>query len=331
MKLAKLSAYKITPSHILQLIAVMAFPASLVIMGEGAKLNISLGHLIDTPSFNLTVAASLILAIIFKLGGNISIGKTLLATGIPLGLMSSYIGVILIVDSMSDPSSFGPATAVMLLTALYGGLTSALGYAVSYNSAKDAVRPVKKRYIIVAAITITILMIMGIGINQLSNLYDSSIILLYLVFIFSFLIFNKSKKHFTIVISDAALFTSIIIIIVSLISWFGHTSLDAEDSAVITGPIIFASLGVMYGALIYLFVYIFSLGCEAESKINVEKMNWHLIEVNSLLLFLAFAPISFSEYLEKKIEADQRQNESQENAALIESLVNRIEELERTR
>jgi hypothetical protein len=330
MKLAKLSAYKITPSHILQLIAVMAFPASLVIMGEAAKLKISLGALFDLPSFYITVAASLILAIIFKLGGNISIGKTLLATGIPLGLMSSYIGVILIVGNMSDPSSFGPATAVMLLTALYGGLISALGYAVSYNSAKDAVRPVKKRYIIVAAITIIILLIMAIGLDQLPSFYDSSIILLYLVFIFSFLIFNKSKKHFTIVISDAALFTSIIIIIVSLISWFGQTSLDAEDSAVITGPIVFASLGVMYGALIYLFVYIFSMGCEAESKINVEKMNWHLIEVNTLLLFLAFAPVSVSEYIEKTIEADQRQVESQENAALIENLVNRIEQLERT-
>ena len=43
---------------------------------------------------------------------------------------------------------------------------------------------------------------------------------------------------------------------------------------------------------------------EAESKINVEKMNWHLIEVNTLLLFLAFAPVSVSEYLEKTIEAD---------------------------
>ena len=330
MKLAKLSAYKITPSHILQLIAVMAFPASLVIMGEAAKLKISLGALFDLPSFYITVAASLILAIIFKLGGNISIGKTLLATGIPLGLMSSYIGVILIVSNMSDPSSFGLATAVMLLTALYGGLVSALGYAVFYSSAKDAVRPVKKRYIIAAIITITILLIMAIGLDQLPSFYDSSIILLYLVFIFSFLIFNKSKKHFTIVISDAALFTSIIIIIVSLISWFGQTSLDAEDSAVITGPIVFASLGVMYGALIYLFVYIFSMGCEAESKINVEKMNWHLIEVNTLLLFLAFAPVSVSEYIEKTIEADQRQVESQENAALIENLVNRIEQLERT-
>ena len=331
MKPDTLSAYKIKPSHILQLIAVMAFPASLVIMGEAAKLKISLGALVDLPSIQITLIASLILCIIFKLGGNISIGKTLLATGIPLGLMSSYIGVILIVGNMSDPSSFGPATAIMLLTALYGGLISALGYAVSYNSAKDAVRPVKKRYIIVAAITIIILLIMAIGLDQLPSFYDSSIILLYLVFIFSFLIFNKSKKHFTVAISDAALFTSIIIIIVSLISWFGQTSLDAEDSAVITGPIIFASLGVMYGALIYLFVYIFSMGCEAESKINVGKMNWHLIEVNSLLLFLAFAPISFSEYLEKKIEADQKQIESQENAALIESLVDRIEELERNR
>ena len=331
MKLAKFSTYKITLSHIMQLIAVLAFPASLVILGGGEKLNISLGHLIDIPSFNITVMASLILAIIFKLGGNVSIGKTLLATGIPLGLVSSYIGVIFIMSYMEDPSSFGPATAVMLLTALYGGLTSALGFAVSYSSVKDTVRPVKKPYIIAAIITITILLTNGIGIDQLPNFYDSSIILLYLVFIFSFLIFNKSKKHFTIVISDAALFTSIIIIIVSLISWFRQTSLDAEDSGVITGPIIFASLGVMYGALIYLFVYIFSMGCEAESKINVEKMNWHLIEVNSLLLFLAFAPTSFSAYLEKTIEVDQRQIESQENAALIESLVDRIEELERNR
>ena len=330
MKPNTLSAYKITPSHILQLIAVMAFPASLVIFGEGVKLNISLGLLVDIPSFNITVTASLILAIIFKLGGNISIGKTLLATGIPLGLMSSYIGVILIVSNMSDPSSFGAASAVMLLTALYGGLIYALGFAVSYNSVKNEIKPVKKRYIIIAAITITILVIISIGVDQLSYFYDSSIILLYLVFLFSFLIFSKSKKHFTIVISDAALFTSIIIIIVSLISWFGQTSLDAEDSAVVTGPIVFASLGVMYGALIYLFVYIFSMGCEAESKINVEKMNWHLIEVNTLLLFLAFSPVSVSEYIEKTIEADQRQVESQENAALIENLVNRIEELERT-
>ena len=331
MKPNTLSAYKITSSHILQLIAVMAFPTSLVIFGEGEKLNISLGNLIDMPSFYITVAASLVLAMIFKLGGNISIGKTLLATGIPLGLMSSYIGVILIVSNMSDPSAFGAASSLMLLTALYGGLISALGFAVSYNSAKDAVRPVKKRYIIVAAIALVMASIQAIGLDQLPIFFDSSIILLYLVFILSFLIFNKNKKHFTIVISDAVLFTSIIIIIVSLVSWFGKTSLDAEDSAVITGPIVFASLGVMYGALIYLFVYIFSMGCEAESKINVEKMNWHLIEVNSLLLFLAFAPISFSTYVEKKIEVDQRQVESQENAALIENLVNRIEELERTR
>ncbi|MDA9870676.1 hypothetical protein N9D35_02725 [Gammaproteobacteria bacterium] len=330
MKPNTLSAYKITPSHILQLIAVMAFPASLLIFDGGVKLNISLDVLVSIPAFYITVAASLILAIIFKLSGNIAIGKTLLATGIPLGLMSSYIGVILIVNNMSDLSSFGPAITVMLLTALYGGLISALGFAVSYSSVKDAVRPVKKRYIIAAAIAIIMLVINAIGVDQLPYFYDSSIILLYLVFIFSFLIFNKSKKHFTIVISDAALFTSIIIIIVSLISWFGQTSLDAEDSAVVTGPIVFASLGVMYGALIYLFVYIFSMGCEAESKINVEKMNWHLIEVNTLLLFLAFAPVSVSEYIEKTIEADQRQVESQENAALIENLVNRIEQLERT-
>ena len=59
MKPDTLSAYKIKPSHILQLIAVMAFPASLVIMGEAAKLKISLGALVDLPSIHITVASFL--------------------------------------------------------------------------------------------------------------------------------------------------------------------------------------------------------------------------------------------------------------------------------
>jgi hypothetical protein len=44
-----------------------------------------------------------------------------------------------------------------------------------------------------------------------------------------------------------------------------------------------------------------------------------------------FIFVIFLAYLEKTIEADQRQVESQENAALIENLVNRIEELEKAR
>jgi Ca2+/Na+ antiporter len=86
---------------------------------------------------------------------------------------------------------------------------------------------------------------------------------------------------------------------------------------------VFSSLGVMYGSLIYLLTYIVSLGCVIEQRIDVKKMNWHLTEVNAFLLFLAFAPTSFSNYMEERQASD-------ENAIIMENLIDRIEELERT-
>ena len=79
----------------------------------------------------------------------------------------------------------------------------------------------------------------------------------------------------------------------------------------------------MYGSLIYLLIYIASLGCVIEQRIDVNKMNWHLIEVNAFLLFLAFVPTSFSNFMEER-------QASEENAIVIEGLIDRIEELERT-
>jgi len=50
-------------------------------------------------------------------------------------------------------------------------------------------------------------------------------------------------------------------------------------------------------------------------------MNWHLIEINTFVLFLTLAPSSYSDFLEK-------QKQIQENESVIEGLIDRIEELE---
>ena len=146
---------------------------------------------------------------------------------------------------------------------------------------------------------------------------------MYLTFILSFLVLGRRKEHFTVVIADAALFASVIIIIFSLIFWFGIDSTADNRGELIRETIVFSSLGVMYGSLIYLLIYIASLGCVIEQRIDVNKMNWHLIEVNAFLLFLAFAPTSFSNFMEER-------QASEENAIVIEDLIDRIEELERT-
>ena len=314
------SAYKITPSHILQLLAVMAFPASLVIFGIDDRWPSS--ALIDIPSFLIVVAVAIGGACLLKYGGNQPIAQTLLATGVPLGLIGSYIGVVVLVSKIDDGTAYlGYALAVMLLTALYGGLVSALGYAIN-DASSSAMYPIKKRYLVIFSVSVIALILMGIGENG-ELFFDPIIFSMYLTFILSFLVLGRGKEHFTVVIADAALFASVIIIIFSLIFWFRIDSTADNRGELIRETIVFSSLGVMYGSLIYLLTYIVSLGCVIEQRIDVKKMNWHLIEVNAFLLFLAFAPTSFSNFMEERQASD-------ENAIIMENLIDRIEELERT-
>ena len=320
MKPNTLSAYKITPSHILQLIAVMAFPASLLIFGIDDRWPSS--ALLDFVSFVIVVAVAIGGACLLKYGGNQPISQTLLATGVPMGLIGSYIGVVIIVSKADDGTAYlGYALAVMLLTALYGGLVSALGYAIN-DASSSAMYPIKKRYLVIFSVSVIALILMGIGENG-ELFFDPIIFSMYLTFILSFLVLGRRKEHFTVVIADAALFASVIIIIFSLIFWFGIDSTADNRGELIRETIVFSSLGVMYGSLIYLLIYIASLGCVIEQRIDVNKMNWHLIEVNAFLLFLAFAPTSFSNFMEER-------QASEENAIVIEDLIDRIEELERT-
>jgi hypothetical membrane protein len=319
MKPNTLSAYKITPSHILQLIAVMAFPASLLIFGIDDRWPSS--ALLDVPSFVIVVAVAIGGACLLKYGGNQPISQTLLATGVPMGLISSYIGVVVLVSKIEGTAYLGYALAVMLLTALYGGLVSALGYAIN-DASSSAMYPIKKRYLVIFSVSVIALVLMGIGENG-ELFFDPIIFSMYLTFILSFLVLGRGKEHFTVVIADAALFASVIIIIFSLIFWFGIDSTADNRGELIREAIVFSSLGVMYGSLIYLLTYIVSLGCVIEQRIDVKKMNWHLTEVNAFLLFLAFAPTSFSNYMEER-------QASEENAIVIEGLIDRIEELERT-
>lgn len=319
MKPNTLSAYKITPSHILQLIAVMAFPASLLIFGIDDRWSSS--ALLDVPSFLIVVAVAIGGAFLLKYGGNQPIAQTLLATGVPMGLIASYIGVVIIVSKIDDGGNLGNPLMTMLLTALYGGLVSALGYAIN-DASSSAMYPIKKRYLVIFSVSVIALILMGIG-EYGELFFDPIIFSMYLTFILSFLVLGRRKEHFTAVIADAALFASVIIIIFSLIFWFGIDSTADNRGELIRETIVFSSLGVMYGSLIYLLTYIVSLGCVIEQRIDVKKMNWHLTEVNAFLLFLAFAPTSFSNFMEER-------QASEENAIVIEDLIDRIEELERT-
>ncbi|MDA9004334.1 hypothetical protein N9J28_00855 [bacterium] len=333
MKPITLSAYKITPRHIMQLIAVMALPASIFLFETVDRFRLE-GSLYDLKSVNAVIVPSILGACLLKFAGNEPIARTFLAIGVPIGLISSYFDVVVVVSSMdgSDFNFLGYASGIMLLAVAYGALISALGYAFN-TGISSVIEPIKKRYLILFSLIVILSFVNNIQtiVSSLSLessfvyplFFDPIVFKLYLTFIFSFLALGRGREHFTVVIGNAALFTSVVIIIFALYFWFRSGTYSDPQGESLRAIIVFSSLGVMYGAFIYLMSYIVSLGCVIEHRINVKRMNWHLAEVNAFLFFLAFAPASFSDYAEERQSSDER-------AILIESLIDRIEELERT-
>ena len=87
-------------------------------------------------------------------------------------------------------------------------------------------------------------------------------------------------------------------------------------------PILYASQSMYLGSIIYVITYIASLGADTDDRIDVGKMNWHLIEANAFVLFLAFAPPSIGEFT-SSLNGNSVQEE------IIEGLTRRLEILER--
>ena len=65
-----------------------------------------------------------------------------LAMGIPVGLLGSVVGATTMAISNGDFNSIYPASAIMLLTALYGSIISMLGYFARQEHGQSSVSPI---------------------------------------------------------------------------------------------------------------------------------------------------------------------------------------------
>jgi hypothetical protein len=216
----------------------------------------------------------------------------------------------------------------MLLVVLSGGVIGAMGYPALHRKQSSKKKHANKRFIVISLVLVLsatyLNMRLLIGMNNIGipilDFFDISLFLIFGLLISSFLLMNRKERHWSVVVSDAALYASIITVVLALIYWFMAIGAD-PDSSMILDPILYASQSMYLGSIIYVITYIASLGADTDDRIDVGKMNWHLIEANAFLLFLAFAPPSIGEFT-----SSLNGNSAQEE--IIEDLTRRLEILE---
>ncbi len=296
----------------------VAIPASIwVTTGDNSwTLDVNSAILVFIPAF--------VAAICLHFGFGQHWARTLLVLGVPLGLLSTSIGLVQIVTSITDTGAAGPAMAVCLITLLYGGLVSAIGFA-AHNS--ENLTPHRAGSVIWWALPMVLIAILAAWASWASwtpHFLRGDVLVVTLASIVTFMSFRRNSPSIT-RWAEATLFSSIICVGLGVLRWFGNT--NYIDGNIDFDALTFAIVGVLYGCTLYIGAYFYSFRYGQSDFGDAPRMNWHFLEINAFLYFLTIAPISLPESLlkaETSKYAATQQKELSEKISALEAEIKRL-------
>ena len=224
-----------------------------------------------------------------------------LTLGIPIGLLGGTIGVTGMGHNISEPDEIYGRSALIVLTVLYGGVVSAVGYFArpqkesSEHGSLGNVPFVLAVVAVIAMVGWTLYVVGGIR----PYVSPGAIFVFCFVFAAQYLLTYQRQSQDLV---EATLFASILCLVIALFQWYSAGDMDGDAIA-------FAVNGLNYGLLIYIFIYFLSLRSRTD-RIKAGRANWHWIEVTAFLVFMLFAPETIRETLI---------NQQDEEAALIDN------------
>jgi hypothetical protein len=234
--------------------------------------------------------------------------------GVPLGLIGTFTGFRGILQNVEGSSGVMVAIGITLLTILYGGVLSSIGYFWKFRSIE----------------------IVGISrtANEVKWWVPWASIITFLSFLFwassyayglEWFIENVSLGVFTVIaliallisnrqnnlqaLSQSFLLSAMINSLIGIIYYY---------HGVIGEGIAIGSQGIIYSLSAYICLYLISFKISDPETLNAPLMNWHWLEISGFVIFMFLAPVSLPEFV-SNIEDDEKD----------QNLELRIQELER--
>ena len=299
--------------------------SALIVFGLCASLfywsELKLEQLVEINSIAIVFGSLFPIVFVLARSGAAHWSESLLALGVPLGLLGGTIGVTGMSASMGDFRAIYPATAIMLLTVLYGGIVSALGYFAIDKAEKQNNRLSRTKLVLAlfpfAFITLY-MMVAAAGIATFLSLEAVSVFFA----VFASLVFLGKRFSFQRVI-EGALFASILCLVLAFIQWYSAGELDPD-------AINLAINGLTYGLIIYIFAYVISRsqGDNESDKMETGRANWHWMEVTAFMVFMLFAPETLRETLMNEEDTVAKAEETVLLEQRFASLEQRISDIE---
>ena len=241
---------------------------------------------------------------------------------LPFGLLLSSFGTSLLflniygsvgeIQEDLDLRQVDVVTKIIVTGILYGGFLAGLGYFISskyqhliHLHEKNRIHP----WTIFTTWGLIFILLISEGTDS-SKLFFSPISLSSLgcigfVILIALLSSNKNNKFQ--LLSKASFFGTLMCIVIGIMIQFKYPYVG----------IIFAFMGVFYGLVSYVSIYLFAYCYNSINEVKPDLMSWHWIEAYAFLLFMFLAPATLRDF----IVTDKQ-------ALEIERLEQRIEQLE---
>ena len=217
--------------------------------------------------------------------------------GLPLGLLGVSLGLISIFSGMSDFNALAPATAILLLTILYGGTISGLGYL--WGGAERSQMPkIPYHSALICGIPLVSVVYMASP-EDLALLLGSdyeALVLLALVVTLSMISFTSDP-----IVKRVTHTTILVILILAILgiidlAMIGAKTMYADPDIYLKGMAkIYMSINT--GLMIYIFCIIWSITAGVFDDIDFGKINWHLVEAFSLIVLITISPPSLYHFV----------------------------------
>lgn len=238
--------------------------------------------------------------------------------GIPIGLGGSLIGIIQAINSIFLESSGGRIysfTAVMLLTTLYGGAISAVGYFFA-GSGRPEPTPVKNFRRLVIGKWLVLASVGGIFLYAITDkgpsecapdffrrtfcggyFWFSEAMVFAILAGGALLSFIKSKPgYYAANLCKSFLLSAMVCVTCGIIMLFSGETMQGLSVA---------GVGLFWGLMGYIAVYIAAYSTAQLEPINANLVNWHWMEVTAFYIFMFLAPDTILDNFQEADIADR--------------------------
>ena len=243
--------------------------------------------LLDLPALLVAVTIWGVIAGSLAVGSGAKVAVIARDMGIPVALIGCLMGSLSSALNTTDPGQAYGATALMLITAVYGGLISAIGYFFC-DELPTAVSESKRPRAIIFGILVFLLLI-GVVVDNLVGLaifVEPHVIAITAFTIILAIVGKRPMSSET--LPHALLFASLACVIIGLIFRF---------SGFIEEGLTVSMVGLIYGLVLYICTYMGSHLITAQYDLRTSLFNWHWLEISGFLIFMYFAPETIRETL----------------------------------